>query len=230
MTPCRCRPRTQCTAFGEIAVDRNVACSEFPFGFGGQSRSCPSRVCIGLVPTDVAHWRSQIERQGAAQCELSPFAIVTRPVARRVDQIGVDPVPTCRQPQFGPTISAVGNEGQQIGVRDRSVSEGKGTQILGMQGRLVVEREAGTHVTDLYEPCGKFDPRWRSAAHVGFAFRARSGVHRAQRVAGQQMQHVGQDQFLMLLLVVQSEFRQRVASAEAARCKSSLIAASTCLR
>ena len=73
---------------------------------------------------------------------------------------------------------------------------------------FAIEGEAFAVVSDLHHAAIEFAVRRRRA--VGLADRNRAGilVGRTQRVLREQMQDVGQQQFLMLLLVIAAELDQ----------------------
>ena len=74
-----------------------------------------------------------------------------------------------------------------------------------MAGALVVEAEAPAVVADLDDPAGVVDPPERAGRSRRGGGRSVVGVGRAQRVLGQQVLGVHQQQLLVLLLVVAAE-------------------------
>src|SRR5207253_10484511 len=73
---------------------------------------------------------------------------------------------------------------------------------------LMVGREAGTGMSDLVEPAGKLGRcRRRTLGRDGMW--ARRLVGRQQRIDREDVLDVHQDQFLMLLLVMQAQFDEQ---------------------
>ncbi len=72
---------------------------------------------------------------------------------------------------------------------------------------LVVEREVVTGVSDLDQPPGEIEPARRARRDRGE--RPLPAVCRLQRIARQQVLQVGDDELLVLLLVMDAELDQR---------------------
>jgi hypothetical protein len=70
---------------------------------------------------------------------------------------------------------------------------------------LIIERETGTGMADLVEPAGELDPSGRRRARRHRIW-ARRLIGRQQRVDREDVLDVHQDQFLMLLFVLQAQF------------------------
>jgi hypothetical protein len=111
-----------------------------------------------------------------------------------------------REPQLGALVAAVLDEREEFGVGRRPRSELEAVEVHAMPRRLVVEREERPGVSDLDE-----------AGLVAVPAQRRSGALRAlgrldvggiQRTARKEVLQVGEDQLLMLLLVVEAEFEQ----------------------
>ena len=79
--------------------------------------------------------------------------------------------------------------------------------IRAMARPLVVEREAVAGVTEFGQTAVVADPRRRACPHR--RQRPRPLVGGLQRILGQQVLDVGEDQLLVLLLVVESELDRR---------------------
>ncbi len=111
--------------------------------------------------------------------------------------------PAIRQPQLRLLVAAGAHEFQVLGVRDRPVGEQERLQIQPMSRLLVVKAETGALIADVYQSAGLRHERQRRSRLPG---RLRTAlIDRRQRVAGEQMFDVGQEQLLMLLLVVQPQ-------------------------
>jgi hypothetical protein len=93
-------------------------------------------------------------------------------------------------------------------VGDEAVAERIGAKEDGVARALVVEREALAAVPDGDEAAVEPHPVVRDACHRR---EPPSGlVHRLQRIARQHVLDVGEHQLLVLLLVLQTEFDQRI--------------------
>ena len=148
----------------------------------------------------------------AVQSEACVTAL--QPVQRRAPLAGLHPVPAERQPQFGTPVAAVGDEGAHVAAADRPRGQLEIAQQQIVARRLVVEMElavaadvvaqrddAGRHA----EPLQRRRLRRRPSRR-----RWQRRIGRPRGVAGQRMLDVGEQQLLVLLLVVHPEPQQRV--------------------
>jgi hypothetical protein len=136
-----------------------------------------------------------------------PAPVAPVPVKRRLPALRHDLVPPKRAPQRGPTVAVVFDEGTELPVGDRMRSERMRRQQHAMPRPFVVEREPRIgvpglgHAARMRNPCT--GPR---ADRHQRPFRA---VDRRERIAREEVLHVGDDQLLVLLLVLQPELHER---------------------
>ena len=148
-----------------------------------------------------AHRMKTVERKHV------PVPLLLLPVERRLPAAAVHAVPSGRQPELRPTVAAVLDEGEILAVAHRPRCERERLEPDLVARPFVVKGEGGAVVADLDQPAlagAPLDRRGRRRHR-----RRRIGVGRTQRIAGQHVLGVHQDQFLMLLLVMQPEFDQR---------------------
>src|SRR6056297_746000 len=102
-----------------------------------------------------------------------------------------DRVPAHRQPQFGPSIASIFNEGDVVSIGDKRPLQCEWLQVDLMSRRLVIERETFAGVPDFAQPAGILYPvrPWDSIAG-----RQRIVKQRWEEwIAGEDMLDVGQD-------------------------------------
>ena len=190
---------------------RVAARGHFPFGFGRQARAAPVGKSGGLEQGHPAERARALERAQAVQRELAPVAgVVALPVQGLRQAKHTDLVPAFGQPQRSIAVAARVDEGEVVAVRHQMRGQRVRLHVLAVARQLVVEAEAVAVVADVDQAAGKTDPRRRHNALGRSRRRWRVGaVGRVQRALRQQMQDVGEDQFLVLLLVLHTEFDQR---------------------
>src|SRR5262249_9715609 len=111
------------------------------------------------------------------------------------------------QPELGAPITTVLHKGQIFAAGNEPAREPVGREKYQMPWTLIVEGELVSGMSDRNDAAGKVDPFKRGDAgqyQIGHG-RAVGGQH---GIAGKRVLDVGQDQFLMLLLVMQTKFRQ----------------------
>ena len=147
------------------------------------------------------------------QGEITVVARRTAPVQRQALLAGnstlLDPVPAHRQPQFGTLVAAVGNERHEVAVAHRPVTDLEGRDKARVPGCFVVKGKVTVQrrqVAVLHQPTGMGQPaqclHW-AARRKGLQF-----VGRPRRVERQRMLDVGEQQLLVLLLVLQAQLEQ----------------------
>ena len=147
-----------------------------------------------------------IDRLQSRQGKDAPGAVLLLPVERRFPAIAVDAFPSGRQPELGAPIAAFFHESEILAAAHRAHRDGKGVQPAAMARPFVVEGEVSTVIADLHQPAFEFAPGQRfSRPRVP---RLRRTIGWPQRVHRQRMLDVHQDQFLMLLFVMQAKFDQ----------------------
>ncbi|MCY1362233.1 hypothetical protein D9M69_489380 [compost metagenome] len=144
-----------------------------------------------------------------AQRHLPPRAFARFPVQRRLDALLADPAPAVGEPQAGGLVAAVVDELEPLAVGDRVRAQRERLQVDLVARPLAVKGKALAAMADLDHAAVEADPVGR---------RARVGDHRLgqlrrkgrpQRILREQVQDVGQQQFLVLLLMLQAERDQR---------------------
>ncbi len=177
-----------------------------PLRFCRQAATGPARIGVGLVETDVTYGRAGFDRLPAGQREVSSEFDI--PIERSIDPFRFDPRPTVRQPEGRMAVSTVGDESPIFVIRDRTTRDREVVQQHFVAGCLVVERESIAFMTELCD----------TAAEVDESHCRRRGTHdavsgldecRTERIDRKDMLDVREHQFLVLLLVIEAEFRQR---------------------
>ncbi len=183
----------------------------FPLELGRQTRAGPAGVGIGFVKTEVSHGRLRQQGLQAVQGHgLGVKAIAVRlPVGGRANVLFLHPAPAVGQPESGCGVAVVGDEVEPVGVAHRAVRQGVVVQPDAVARAFVVEGEAFVGMADVGQTAGKTHPARRCRV-LRCGHGAGSGAIRGvQRVLRKQMQQIGEQQFLMLLLVVQPKLEQR---------------------
>ena len=108
----------------------------------------------------------------------------------------------------GRAIAAVGHELEPLAVGDEPVRQAERVDQHIVARPLVVPGEAGAVVPDLADAAGELDPASLHRARPRPAPGRRGAIGRAQRIGGEQRQDVGEQQLLMLLLVVDADLDQ----------------------
>src|SRR5947209_8016199 len=103
-------------------------------------------------------------------------------------------------------VTAVGHELQVLSVRDEAAGEAKPRDQNPVSRRLVVKSKALAVVADPGEALGKREPL--DGAGGGLDLGALM-IARTQGIQAERMFEIGQNQLLMLLLVIQPERQNR---------------------
>ena len=176
----------------------------------------PARKGIGLVIADVTHRRRRIDPAQAAKRHRKPGAVDLAPIAGRLPALRLDRRPAVRQPQGRRRVAAVGHEFEPFAVGDERRRKPHRPQHDLMRRLFVVEAEAVAVVAD------RMDAGDQRAARP--ALRPPRG-HCQSRIVGRMgfveregVQDVGEQQFLVLLLVIEADLDDRdAASAKSVR-------------
>lgn len=182
-----------------------------PLRLGRQAGACPAGVGVGLVEAQVRDRRIGVDRHQAVQRHPAPAARAVRfvraPVERGIDAFALHPGPAVRQPQRGLAVAAVFHEGQPFAVGDGVRGQRVRLQPDGVARPFAVEHERGAVVgpADLHWAAAEVGPAGRVGRVTDGRGRPGGGIGRAQRVLREQVQHVGQQQLLVLLFVVQAQ-------------------------
>ncbi len=186
-----------------------------PLELGRQTRTCPAGVGIGFVKTDVSHGRLRQQGLQAVQGHgLGVKAIAVRlPVGGCANVLLLHPAPAVGQPESGCGVAVVGDEVEPVGVAHRALGQGVVVQPDAVARAFVVEGEAFVGMADVGQTSGKTHPAHRlrvlRCGHGAGRGAGHGAIRGVQRVLRKQMQQIGEQQFLMLLLVVQPKFEQR---------------------
>ena len=196
----------QRAAFQEVSRERRAARGHLPLGLGRQPFMGPTRKRLGLVEADMADGRVRVHGHVPVQRERAPAVVSTRPILGRLPAVGHDRVPAGGEPQFGPPVAAVVNKRHEIAVGHGVRRDLEGVEPDAVARHLVVKAESGVGMTDFMN-CGiKRNPATPTRLDRG------QGplflIRRLQRVARKQVLDIGQNQFLVLLLMVEPELDQ----------------------
>ena len=132
---------------------------------------------------------------------------VVVPVERPLDPIRLDPVPPFAEPQVRVAIAAVGDELPPFAIGDAAVGDGVRAEQGAVPRPLAIEGEAVARRANLDYPFAAGQPRqWLGRmTGRGGAF----AISRLERIFGEGREDVGQEQFLVLLLVLDADRDQR---------------------
>ena len=184
-----------------------LACGRFPFGLGGQARAGPAGIGIGLVIRQMHHRLARHQRPAARKREFLPASLLLAPVQRVGDLLAAAPVPALGQPVRGVGITTIGHEGQVLGIRHRPRCQRIGLQKDAVARQFVVEGKARACMACLHQAALERLPV-AGRSRLAVCHRRGISVGGPQRVAPQQMLDVGQQQLLVLLLVLQPQLQQ----------------------
>ena len=221
------RRRAQAPRLDEVAAQRLAKRGMFPLDLGRQSSAGPGRKRVGLVIAHMRDRRVRIDRLRAAQRHRPVAAVALLPIERRAPAFRLHARPSRRKPEQRRPIAAVGHERHPFRIGDEPVREFIRFEQHAMARPLAVEAEPLAVMSDLDHAAIEFAVRGRRAVGPADRQRPRIPVGRTQGVLRKQMQDVGQQQFLMLLLVIAAEFDQFGDGGPRSSCMSEPIARST---
>ena len=149
----------------------------------------------------------------AVRCAIQRAACIAPPVPGMLQLLRAAPVPAFGQPPLRLGIAAVLDEAQELGIAHGPLRDLAALHKHLVARALVVERKAlaamahGMHATRHGLPLQRgrrsiCRPRRRHALFL-------LSIGRPQRVARQQVLDVGQQQFLVLLFMLQAQLQQR---------------------
>ena len=194
----------QVVAFKEVAAQWLVGGGDFPFRFARQPRTGPACEGIGLVIADVTDRCLQVQRAQATKGHLVPAGVLAQPVQRSVPAGLLDQVPAVRQPQLRAGITAVSDERQVFAVAHQSFGKLEILDELAMSRGFAIEGEIAAGMPDVLHTAGVFMPA-RALGAAGPGLGEIVAINRVQRVLREDVLDVHQQQFLVLLLVLQAE-------------------------
>ena len=179
----------------------------FPLRLGRQTLAGPARVGVGLVETNVTNRGRWIDRRSAGKTEDGPAGFRRMPIQRCNPLLGLHRGPAIGEPELGTGITVVLDEADPVGVGDEVIGEGVWAQQGLVRRALVVEGEAlaimadgdQTAVETGHAADGGLDRGLARLDVIG------GGIERRPR---HQIEQIHQEQFLMLLVVMQAEDEQ----------------------
>src|SRR5664279_449978 len=204
------RARMQMTALQQISRHPARSRRNFPFEFSWESGSRPARKGVGLVIADVTNRLAQFQWLHTLNGVMPPLAIALLPVQRSAPLIVANPVPAVRKPQLGGAVSVVAYEFEILAVDHQPRGQAKSFQINIVPRTLVVEREALACKTDAIDPFVEAPPLRGGDGGRGTPCMTLLGCTKRwpERIRPQPILYVGDDQLLMLLLMVDPERHQ----------------------
>src|SRR6266446_10608353 len=138
---------------------------------------------------------------------MPPSAISLFPIERRFPTLFVHRHPTEREPEFRLLISSGFNESKIFAAGNQARAEGKFRDECAMSRSFIVIGKIATIMTDgcnCFIEIDKCHWWWR----FGFLLRAFS-KNWMQRILREDVFYIGNEQFLMLLLVMNAEYDDR---------------------
>lgn len=147
----------------------------------------------------------RIDRAAALQGEFGFEGFV--PIQGPLPSFGLHGGPSVGKPQHGIAVTAIANERHVFRIRHRTIGEGTRLSIGTMTRPLVVECEFATDMTDLDHTFVERHVRERWRCHRQCA-RCIDRIDRFQRVLRKRVLDVGENEFLVLLLVLDTQLDQ----------------------
>src|SRR6266436_6064275 len=197
----------QDAAFEQIAIYIALRCRKLPLKFSGHTRSRPSRKGVSFVQAHVAHRLVFFYAASAREGELHPLTQRRFfPVQRRGPSAGLHDLPSVREPELGPRVTAIFNEREIFAASDQTSCQPERRDKNFVARRFIVKAEGMGHSADFTQA---FSIRLRLLCDACLAHGLRYAViRRPQRAGPERMLDVGNDQLLMLLLVIASQLNQ----------------------
>ncbi len=187
-------------------LQARIAGRGLPLRFGGQALARPGGEGGRFVVADVAHRRRRIDRPQPGKAHRGPARITLLPIERRRPALGLDPGPTVGQPELRPLIAAVGHERLPFAVGRQPAGQAERPQQHFVPGPLVVEGEPSALMAD--RNASALEGNHRPLPRGGTGRRPGRAIGRPEGIHGEQAEDVHQHQFLVLLLVRQTQFDQ----------------------
>ena len=189
-----------------VAGVRQAAGSNLPLGFSRKPGVGPAGKSVGFKKTDMTDRRIGVHRDLAVQGKAIPLLVTLGPIGGRLPAARHHCIPAKGQPPLRAAIAAVFNECNKVAVGYRMAGDLESVEPDAVVGRFIVEGEPVASVPDFVQACVHVDPVRRARMHG--RQRPLLLVGRLDWIARQQVLNVGKNQFLMLLLVMQTEFNQ----------------------
>ncbi len=153
------------------------------------------------------HRRRRIDRAPPVEPEPRPAPVALFPVHRRDDAFRLHPGPAIGEPVARLAIAAIGNERRPFAIGHRPVGDRVTREQRVVPRRLAIEREAVAVMPHPRDPGVAFDPADR-ARHLDRHLARRGPDRGLERIFRKQMEDVGHQQFLVLLLVMTAQRHQ----------------------
>ena len=150
-----------------------------------------------------------LDRQQALERHLQPARIRRFPVERRCCHPSrLTIVQPSASQSDGVAIAAVLHEREPFGIGDEPVGEPEGMQRASCAGCSLSQAKALPVVADAMDAAAIADPAERLRLQTARKSRGRALICRAQRICGEERQNVGQQQLLVLLLMIDADLDQ----------------------
>src|SRR6476659_8293847 len=196
----------------EIAFDWKIQRRALPFEFRGESCPRPIGISVGFEITDVRDRLGFNDGAQTRQCEIPPRTVPFYPVKRRVPALFVHSYPTERQPKFRPVVAVLLDKRDVFAICNQPRCQRKrGNECLMPRPFVVVEKSVAL-MADLSGSLFKID-KVVGTPRCGVR-KAQRGVrtntkYRVERVLRQHVFDVCDEQFLMLLFMMESKDQNR---------------------
>ena len=182
-----------------VAGGRVCGGGGLPLELGRQAGAGPDGKGICLIEADVGDGGVRRDLAAAGEAEAGPGAALRLPVQRGGDGVGLRPGPAIGEPQAGLGIAAIGDEIRPVGIGDEAVGELEGAEQHFMRRALAIKGEGRAIMADAGDagvmPC----PAGGGGRRGGRGGRVE---RRLQRVGAEQIEDIGNEQLLVLHLVV----------------------------
>src|SRR4029077_13360070 len=162
---------------------------------------------VGFEITHVCNGLVFIDRAKSGKGEMPPCAISFFPIERSFPTLFVHRHPTEREPEFRLLISSGFNESKVCAEGNQTRAEGKFRDECAMSRSFIVVGKIATIMTNSCNCFVEIDKCHRRR-RVGFLLRAFS-KNWMQRILREDMLDIGNEQFLMLLLMLNAECDDR---------------------
>src|SRR6266571_709829 len=183
---------------------RCAAGGDFPFKLGGQAGAGPAGKSISLVITHVADRFGFFDVAHSRASEMDPLAAGLFPVERRFPMMGLHGLPAVRKPQLRSRVPAIVYERKIFSASCQSHGETERPQKHFVPRAFIVKIKRFAFSSDLVQSLG---------IRLRFLLRRAAGRRRydgglirgMERVAPEAVLDIGDEQFLVLLLMVEAE-------------------------
>ena len=181
----------------------------FPFRLGRQAPVLPTGIGVRFIEADVGYRLCRVQGTGSSEGDDLPIAVTPVPIEGRPPSVLDDGVPTIGEPQQGFPVPAVLHEIEILPARHGAILQpvvGKPSLVT---GPLVVPGESPVGSPHLEHPGFELVKCWRGGLNGASGSIPVTGpIGRPQGIARQDVLDVGDQQLLMLLLVVQPQLHQ----------------------